>query len=142
MDREEFRRDLDAALREAGVKVGTPVKKAIISALSERDPGAEVCTDSRGNSEPDPELRDSENVPLKEDVYSYFEREVLRHVPDARIDEGVRDHKDGGVGKVGYEINFNRYFYRYEPPRPLEEIDAEIKAVEAEILEMLREVTT
>ncbi len=79
---------------------------------------------------------------LSEDVHDYFGREVLPHVPDAWIDEGVRDHKDGGVGKVGYEINFNRHFYRYEPPRPLEEIDAEIKAVEEEILEMLREVTT
>jgi type I restriction enzyme M protein len=142
MDREEFRPDLDVALREAGVKVGAPVKKAIISALSERDPEAEVCKDRRGNSEPDPELRDSENVPLKEDVYDYFGREVLPHVPDAWIDESVCDHKDGGVGKVGYEINFNRHFYRYVPPRPLEEIDAEIKAVEAEILEMLNEVTT
>lgn len=84
----------------------------------------------------------SENVPLSESVYEYFEREVLSHVPDAWIDENVRDSKDGGIGKVGYEINFNRYFYRYEAPRALEEIDAEIKSVEAEILEMLREVTT
>ncbi len=124
------------------MKVAAPVMKAIIGSLSERDPEAEVCTDRRGNPEPDAELRDSENVPLVEDVYDYFEREVLPHVPDAWIDESARDHKDGGIGKVGYEINFNRYFYRYEPPRALDEIDAEIKAVEAEILEMLREVTT
>ncbi len=142
LDRREFDRDLDAALKDAGVKVGAPVRKAILLALSERDPDAEVCTDKRGNPEPDPELRDTENVLLSEDVHDYFGREVLPHVPDAWIDEGVRDHKDGGVGKVGYEINFNRYFYRYEPPRPLEEIDADIKAVEEEILEMLREVTT
>lgn len=141
-NRREFERDLDAALKAAGVKVGAPVRKAILNALSERDPEAEVCTDKRGNPEPDPELRDSENVPLSEDIHEYFEREVLSHVPDAWIDENVRDSKDGGVGKVGYEINFNRYFYRYEAPRPLEEIDAEIKSVEAEILEMLREVTT
>ncbi len=141
-ERDEFRRDLDVALKGAGVKVGAPVMKAIISALSERDPEAEVCTDRKGNPESDPELRDSENVPLSEDVYDYFQREVLPHVPDAWIDENVRDHRDGRVGKVGYEINFNRYFYRYEPPRPLEEIDTEIKAVETEVLEMLREVTT
>src|SRR5215211_1495454 len=141
-DRDGFRRDLDAALRDAGVRVGAPIKKAILSALSERNPDADICVDGKGTPEPDPELRDTENVPLKESVYDYFEREVLPHVPDAWIDENVRDHKDGRVGKVGYEINFNRYFYRYEPPRPLEEIDAEIKAVEAEILEMLREVTT
>ncbi len=141
-ERDEFRRDLDAALKGAGVKVGAPVMKAIISALSERDPEAEVCTDRKGDPEPDSELRDSENVPLSQAVHDYFQREVLPHVADAWIDEKVRDHRDGKVGKVGYEINFNRYFYRYEPPRPLEEIDTEIKAVEAEILEMLREVTT
>lgn len=141
-DRREFERDLDSALKAAGVKLGAPVKKAILSSLSERDPEAEVCTDRRGNPEPDPELRDAENVPLSEDIHDYFEREVLPHVPDAWIDENVRDPKDGGIGKVGDEINFNRYFNRYEAPRPLEEIDAEIKSVEAEILEMLREVTT
>ena len=141
-DRQEFQRDLDATLKDTGVKVGAPVRKAILSALSERDSEAEVCTDKKGNPEPDPELRDHENVPLSEDIYSYFKREVLLHVPDAWIDETVRDHKDDGIGKVGYEINFNRYFYRYEPPRPLEEIDEEIKAVEAEILEILQEVTT
>ena len=92
--------------------------------------------------EPDPDLRDFENVPLKENVYGYFEREVLPHVPDAWIDENVRDHKDGRVGKVGCEINFNRYFYRYTPPRPLEEIDAELKQAEEEIMRLLREVMT
>lgn len=92
--------------------------------------------------EPDTELRDFENVPLEEDVYGYFEREVKPHLPDAWINESVRDEKDGGIGRVGYEINFNRYFYKYEPPRPLEEIDADIKTVEREILELLGEVTS
>jgi type I restriction enzyme M protein len=98
--------------------VGASVKKTMMKALSERDETADVCTDSKGNPEPDPELRDYENVPLKEDIYKYFECEVKPHVPDAWINEDVRDHKDGEVGKVGYEINFNRYFYKYEPPRP------------------------
>jgi len=80
-------------------------------------------------------------VPLLEDVYEYFEREVTPHVPDAWINEDVRDPRDGGVGKVGYEINFNRYFYVYTPPRPLEVIEAEIKELEGEIVAMLREVT-
>lgn len=93
-----------------------------------------MAGDDRGRSfEPDPELRDFENVPLKEDVGAYFEREVLPHVPDAWMDRG----KD----KVGYEINFNRHFYKYTPPRPLAEIDAELKAAEEEILHLLREVT-
>jgi len=61
-------------------------------------------------------------------------------VPDASINESVRDNKDGQIGKVGYEINFNRYFYTYQPPRPLKEIETDIKAVERDILSMLREV--
>jgi hypothetical protein len=87
-----------------------------------------------------PALRDTENVPLGESVYGYVEREVKPHVPDAWIDESVVDAKDGGVGSVGYEINFNRYFYTYTPPRPLAEIEAEIKNLEAEILGMVREM--
>lgn len=77
---------------------------------------------------------------MGEDVFAYFEREVKPHVPDAWINESRRDAKDGQIGVVGYEINFNRYFYQYVPPRPLEEIEADIKALETEILVMLREV--
>ena len=91
--------------------------------------------------EPDTELRDHENVPLDQDVDAYFEAEVAPHVPDAWINPTFVDHKDGKVGKVGYSINFNRYFYRYQPPRDLEAIDADIKQVESEILELLKEVT-
>ena len=61
-------------------------------------------------------------------------------MPDAWVDENHRDARDGEVGRVGYEINFNRYFYRYVPPRPLEEIDAELKTLEAEIAVLLKEV--
>ena len=82
--------------------------------------------------EPDPKLRDFENVPLKDDVTSYFEREVRPHVLDAWLDRS----KD----KIGYEINFNHHFYRYTPPRPLEEIDAELEKVERKILDLLDEV--
>lgn len=141
--RSEFEKALRKATKEADLKLAAPMKKAILSALSERDEEAEICTDAKGNPEPDSELRDNENVPLKEDVQAYFAREVLPHVPDAWIndDRKCRDDKDGEVGIVGYEINFNRYFYRYEPPRPLEEIDADIRALEAEILQMLGEVT-
>lgn len=63
------------------------------------------------------------------------------HLPDAWINEDVRDDRDGAVGKVGYEINFNRYFYQYQPPRPLDAIEADIKKLEREILDMLKEVT-
>ena len=73
-------------------------------------------------------------MPLSEDVESYFEREVKPHVPDAWIDTKRRDPQDDEVGLVGYEINFNLYFYEYRPPRPLEEIEADIQRVEKEIV--------
>lgn len=140
MSRPAFEAALDEAARSQRIKLPVPIRKAILSALSDRDETAEVCRDKDGNPEPDPELRDTENVPLSEDVETFFEREVAPHVPDAWINAGIRDHKDGQVGKVGYETNFNRYFYICEPPRPLEEIDADIKKLEREILEVLSEV--
>jgi type I restriction enzyme M protein len=109
-----------------------PLFKAIVAALGERDETAPPCLDAHGNPEPDPELRDYEQVPLKEDIAVYMAREVLPHVPDAWVDESKT--------KVGYEINFNRYFYEYRPPRPLEEIEADIQKVEKEIVAMLRQV--
>jgi len=140
-DRPSFEEALEAAAEEAGVKLRAPIRKAILSALSERDETAEVCQDKDGNPEADPELRDYERVPLTEGVEEFFAREVAPHVRDAWINTAVRDHRDGEVGKVGYEMNFNRYFYKYESPRPLEEIEADIRQVEQEILGLLREVT-
>jgi type I restriction enzyme M protein len=140
-DREEFERVLDRAATKMDVKLAAPVRKAILSALSERDETAAICRDNEGNPESDPELRDTESVPLSESVEAFFEREVKPHVPDAWIDTAKRDPKDGEVGLVGYEINFNRYFYRYTPPRPLEEIEADIRAIEGDIVRMLAEVT-
>ena len=96
--------------------------------------GEPVRKDGREKGyEPDAELRDFENVPLAEDIDAYFGREVRPHVPDAWIDRS----KD----KVGYEINFNRHFYKYTPLRPLEEIDADLKKAEEKIVRLLREVT-
>ncbi len=139
-NRDAFEKALSKALKAEGIKIGAPVKKAILSALSERDEDADICTDAKGNPEPDTELRDHELVPLTEDWREYMAREVKPFVPDAWVDESYRDARDGEVGRVGYEINFNRYFYRYVPPRPLEEIDAELKTLEAEIAGLLKEV--
>ncbi|MEF8746311.1 MAG: class I SAM-dependent DNA methyltransferase [Candidatus Accumulibacter propinquus] len=91
--------------------------------------------------EPDPTLKDAENIPLKEDITSYVLREVRPYVADAWIDRETLDEQDGGIGKVGYEINFNRVFFQYQPPRPLHVIDAELAAVEKRILCLLSEVT-
>ena len=140
LDRALFEAELDRAVQAADLKLTAPIKKAVLSALSERNEEAEICRDRKGRPDPDPELRDTENVPLSESVESFFEREVTPHVPDAWIDTNRQDDKDGKVGLVGYEINFNRYFYVYRPPRPLEEIEADIQRVEREIAEMLQEM--
>ena len=132
-NREQFTELMKEAFKKSGLKVPTALFKAILTALAERDETADICTDAKGNLEPDPELRDYENVPLKEDVAEYIKREVLPHVPDAWV--------DGTKTKIGYEINFNRYFYKYTPPRPLEEIEADLKKIEKEIADMLAEVT-
>ena len=132
-DRKVFLQALKPIDRELDARLTAPELKAVLSALSERDETAEVCVDRNGDAEPDVELRDTENVPLKESVQAYFEREVLPHVPDAWIDHSKT--------KVGYEIPLNRHFYRYEPPRELAVIESEIKALESDIVRLLAEVT-
>lgn len=133
---------LAAFLQAAGIKkLGKGALKAALACFGERDANAQPVLDDKGNLQADSDLREFENVPLSESIAGYFAREVLPHVPDAWIDTGKTDAKDGQVGIVGYEINFNRYFYVYQPPRPLAEIDADLKAVEAEIAALLGEVT-
>jgi type I restriction enzyme M protein len=132
-ERKTFLIDLRDIDRRHDVRLSAPEIKAVLSALGERDETAEICRDKNGNPEPDADLRDTENVPLKESIEEYFRREVLPHVPDAWIDHSKT--------RIGYEIPLNRHFYLYEPPRPLEVIEAEIKALEGEILAMLAEVT-
>ncbi|MGK2955349.1 MAG: SAM-dependent DNA methyltransferase, partial [Solirubrobacterales bacterium] len=132
---------------------GKPIENAIVDALAVRDPDAAPITDKHGQPEPDPDLRDNENVPLPNEpvryepdptdrlatdtyrkaVEQYVEQEVHPYVPDAWIDHTKT--------KIGYEIPLTRHFYVYTPPRPLDVIDAEIKQLEAEIQELLREVT-
>jgi len=129
------------------------IDKAAWDALAARDPDAPVISDRKGHPERDPDLRDNENVPLPgpverfdEDptarlassshraaVDAYVAAEVLPFVPDAWVDHAKT--------KIGYEIPLTRQFYRFTPPRPLDEIDAEIKALEEEIQRLLREVT-
>jgi type I restriction enzyme M protein len=156
-NRDAFEDDFSKALKAAGVKVVAPILKTILAALSERGPSADMCTDAKGNPEPDPELRDTESVPRPDDIApplpigyedkadndglvdlvrdhceAYFDKEVKPHWPDAWIDFSKT--------KVGYEIPINRHFYVYEAPRPLAEIETDIKKIEGEILDMLREV--
>ena len=152
-DRKEFLADLTSAAGEAGVRLTAAIRNSILAALGERDETAEICRGEDGTPEPDPEIRDTERVPLPEgedpvdndgvpeSVRAFFAREVLPHVSDAWIDTTRHDARDGQVGLVGYEINFNRYFYRYTPPRPLAEIEADIQAVEKDILDILKDMS-
>lgn len=140
MDRDLFEGDLTADMKGRDIKLPAAALKVLIAQFGETHEDAEICTDKDGNPEPDPKLRDHELVPLKEDWREYFAREVEPFVPDAWVDLTHKDDKDGKTGRVGYEINFNRYFYQYVPPRPLAEIDGELKMLEAEIAGLLKEV--
>lgn len=146
-DREVFLDDLKAAFTKANYRPTPKQKKLIISLLSEPDQTAEACRDSKGNPEPDPVLRDHENIPLRsiphknasgediqdeETIQEYFDREVTPHVPDAWI--------DWTKTKVGYEINFTKYFYKYKPLRSLAEIQKDILALEKETDGMIKQV--
>ena len=154
IDREAFETDLVNAATRAGLKIPAPIRKAIFAALGERDPSAAICRDGKGRPEPDSELRDTENIPLppgtalplpldfgpdkpndrlvaafRDDIDAYMAREVLPHVPDTWVDYDKT--------KVGYEIPINRHFYVYKPPRPLEQIEADITRLEGEIAGLL-----
>ena len=131
-DREMFVAALEDVVKARRSRLSASERKAVLAALGERDSDAEICRDRRGNDEPDPELRDTENVPLDQEIDEYMKREVLPHVPDAWV--------DASKTKIGYEIPLNRHFYVYEPPRPLEEIEADIQSLEREIVGLLSDV--
>lgn len=156
-NRPKFESLLDAAFKKAGIKISGPVKKALLAALSERDPHADICLDTKGKPEPDAELRDTEIVELPDDIVlplplgydnetghdkllalvkghceEYLKAEVLPHVPDAWIDHSKT--------KVGYEIPLTRHFYTYNEPRKLKDISDEISLLEKDIMAMLSEV--
>jgi len=126
----DFAHYLDDAFIKYDLNLKTLLCNAIIDALSERDETADIVVDSKGRPVSDSELRDSENVPLDERIDAYMKREVLPYVPDAWVDEEKT--------KVGYEISFNRYFYVYQQPRSVEEIQADLTAIEEEIASLLR----
>ena len=131
-DRFAFRKALINAMTAQHLIAPTTVVKALLDALAERDDTAPPCLDSKGRIEPDTDLRDTENVPLADDIQTYFEREVVPHVPGAWIDPTKT--------RIGYEIPFTRHFYKYVPPRELEEIDADLNVLIGEILALLKQV--
>jgi type I restriction enzyme M protein len=163
-DFNRFEEELKKALKVTGINLDIREKKQLLDAVSWKNPEAQRVVKKVHKAKADPlyglfavdgkvvefqsdgDLRDNENIPLDpsrsvtETVEAYFHKEVAPHVPDAWIDAGKRDEKDGELGIVGYEIPFNRHFYVYTPPRSLEEIDRDLDAVSAEIMDLLREV--
>lgn len=131
-NRDEFDAVLEEQFKRSGYTLTAPLKKSIMNTLSEHDVTADICTDKKGNPEPNAQLREYENVPLKDDIHEYFKREVLPHVSDAWIDEGKT--------VKGYEINSTKYFYKYKSLRSLGEIRAKILALEKETEGMIRKV--
>ncbi|MFD4420266.1 N-6 DNA methylase [Agromyces sp. NPDC058484] len=148
LNREKLNKELSGHLRDCGVSLTTAQRKKLWQTIGVHDETADYCLHAsgtrKGEPEPDPALRDTENVPfgwggnpktqeaLKETVQAYFDAEVKPHVTDAWI--------DWDKTKTGYEIPFTRHFYTYEPPRPLDEIDADLERIVGEIMELLREV--
>jgi len=131
-NRENFEKALKEHCKKYGLSLPATIQKAVLKALSEQDETADICLDKKGNFEPDTALRDNENVPLKENIREYFDREVLPHVPDAWIDESKT--------VKGYEINITKYFYKYKPLRSLEEIRTEILELELQTQGLMNEV--
>jgi type I restriction enzyme M protein len=128
----DFAREV-AEKRPSLGKVSKSFLKALVNSFGVRDSQGEIVMED-SEPVPDDELTDYENVPLLEDVNNYVAREVLPHVPDAYIDQTYRDETDNEIGIVGFEINFNRYFYEFKPPRALHEIDEDLKAISRSIM--------
>jgi type I restriction enzyme M protein len=139
MDRDEFLNHVELQMNMAGLDLRDSVYNAVERALGEHDPDAEICRDGNGDPEHNTDLREKERVPLGTDPHEYFEQEVAPYLENAWINESSKYHddKDGRIGKVGYEISFDRYFYEYNEPRPVEEIDTEIDSTARELLDRI-----
>lgn len=129
-NRDEVTKMLKDAFKGSDITIGAPMLKAILAGLAEKDETADICMKNKKDPEPDADLRDTEIVPLKENIEEYVEREVLPHVPNAWIDHSKT--------KIGYEIPFTRQFYKYSQLRNSTKIMEEIEALEVEIADQLR----
>lgn len=136
-NRSDFLEEFKHEASKRDIRINSAIIKAIVKALGERNPEASVCMDRKGNPEHDPSLRDTERVPFGVPIQAYMEKEVWPFVSDAWVNNTVTDMRDGETGKVGYEIPFTRSFYVYSPPRPIEEIETEIKGLQAKLVEQM-----
>lgn len=132
--------DFAVEQKKSGLKLGKPIQAIIQNAFAVDDPEGEAVLDSKGNRLWDSELKQVENIPLDKDIKAYIAEDVLPFVPDAVVDETVTDQRDGQIGVVGYEVNFNKYFYSYVPPRDPEEIAKEILDLEEKIGLLFKEL--
>lgn len=127
-------------LKAESVKIGKPIRQALLSTFGEHNPDGDICRDAKGNLVYDSDAKQTENIPLTEDIDSYMKREVIPFVSDAIVDKSVVDEQDKEVGVVGFEVNFNKYFYKYEPPRDPEVIAKEIQELEQQTAKMMKEL--
>ncbi len=141
-DRDKFIGEVKSCFEQNDIDVRNSVYNAIERALGERDPNAEIVTNSKGEPEHDIDLRERERVPLGEDPQEYFEQQIKPYVENAWINDSSKyyDEQDGELGVVGYEINFEKFFYNYDPPRSLKEINSDIDQLEGEIVDLIQEV--
>jgi type I restriction enzyme M protein len=138
--RAKFIEKLESELKKRDLKITKKTLKTVWQQIGERDEEAEICLDEDGNKEADNDLKDFERVPWGMDIKEYFKKEVLPYASDAWIDESVCDEKDGKVGIVGYEIPFTRFFFRYEEPRKVDEVEKDIKSTETDVQKLLKEL--
>ncbi|WP_374064672.1 class I SAM-dependent DNA methyltransferase [Corynebacterium belfantii] len=135
LNRDVFTDLLRKGIKERGEKISIASLRKIVAELSTKNPSADICVDAKGNPEPDADLRDTEQIPLREDIEAYFQREVIPYAPDAWIDHAKT--------KIGYEIPFTRYFYKYEelgdPVETLAEIQALSASIQADIAKLFSE---
>lgn len=132
LEREGFIKVVNKLFKDNQIELKAPLRNAIIKVFSEHNEEANICKDNKGEIEPNPELRDTEKVPLNEDIDVYFKREVLPYNPEAWIDKEKT--------QVGYEIPFTRYFYKFQEPEPADIISSRILVLELDITASLREL--
>lgn len=138
LNRKEITDALRSGIKDCGQKITIPALRKIVTELGAKNPNADICLDAKGNPEADTDLRDTEQIPLDEDIDAYFQREVVPYAPDAWIDYSKT--------KTGYEIPFTRYFYKYEelgdPTETLAEIQNLAASIQADIAKLFSEQVT
>lgn len=136
----DFNQELQTLAKINNTKLTQAQTKLITQTLSSRSDTAPIITDKHNQPLPDPELRDHEHIPLNQDIQEYFNQEVKPHLPDAYINHDIKDQQDNQTGIVGYEIPFTKYFYKFTPLRPLQDIEKELDSLDKEIQQLQKQL--